>query len=83
MAVMWMEVESAWSLPKGDHAVQVDHVTVTLVGEGLPLAQEDASIVESMAIGLETAKLVTGRTSATAVESVAISKETAKTVLKN
>jgi len=43
-----------------------------MVGGDLLLAQGDALIVELMVIGLETAKLVTGRTSVTAVESVAI-----------
>ena len=49
------------------HVVQV--VCVTLEAEDLLLDPGDALIVELMAIGLEIAKQVTGRTSATAVES--------------
>lgn len=70
MAVMLTVPESLSSLQRGDHGVQVVHVT--MVAEDHHLDQAGALIVELMATGLEIVKQVTGRTSVTAVESEAI-----------
>ena len=78
MVVMSMEVVLWWNLQKGLHEGAVVVAAVPLVAlvnflaEVLLQDQDVASIVGLMAIGLETAKPVIGRTNAIAVENVAI-----------
>lgn len=65
MVGMLMEAVSLWNLQEGGHVVLADLVSILV--EALLLDLGAASIVGLMAIGLETAKLETGRTSVIAV----------------
>lgn len=65
MVGMLMEAVSLWNLQEGGHVVLVDLVSILV--EALLLDLGAASIVGLMAIGLETARLETGRISVIAV----------------
>lgn len=80
MEKMWMEAESLWNLRRG---FPEDLVVLEILAEVLLLVQDVVSIVELKAIGLEIAKLETGRINAIAVVSVVTLRKTVTTAPKS